>query len=159
MDWIIQKSVELGVSRIVPVMTRYSVVQLNDADSHKKTERWMRIAREAAKQCKRALVPGVDNPVTFEDAIIMSQSVDTGIVLYENEQKKCLKELLKCYTIDGIGSIALFIGSEGGFSENEIDLCIKSGFISVGLGKRILRAETAAISVLSILMYEMGELN
>ena len=158
MDLIIQKAVELGIFRIVPVMTRRSVVQLGDQDKKKKSDRWNRIAREAAKQSKRARVPEVAVPITLESAVKELGNADLAIVLYENEQKKCLKELLKCYNINKIEDIALFIGPEGGISNDEVLEMTLSGAVTAGLGKRILRTETAAVSVISIIMYEMGEM-
>jgi 16S rRNA (uracil1498-N3)-methyltransferase len=158
MELIIQKAVELGIYRIVPVITQRTVVQLDKKEREKKAERWTRIAGEAAKQCRRATIPEVAAPVDFDDAITWSGNYGASLLLYENEEKKCLKELLKCYTINKIKDIALFIGSEGGFSEQEVEKCIALGYNIAGLGKRILRAETAAISVLAIIMYEMGEL-
>ena len=158
MDFIIQKAVELGVFRIVPVTTQRTVVQLDDQDKKRKLERWNRIAREAAKQCKRTCVPEVALPMTLKSALKESGNADAAIALYENEQKKCLKELLKCYNINKIGDIALFIGPEGGFSNDEVVEMTESGAVTAGLGKRILRAETAAVSVISIIMYEMGEM-
>lgn len=158
MDWIIQKAVELGVYQIIPVITQRSVVQLDHKERQKKAERWSRIAREAAKQCGRAFVPQVLAPSSLEDILSLRDNYDAAVLLYENEQKKCLKELLICYTINKIGEIALFVGPEGGFSNLEVDKCLQKRFEVAGLGKRILRAETAAISGLSIIMYEMGEM-
>ena len=158
MDLIVQKSVELGVYKIVPVITSRTVVQLNKKDREKKAERWSRIAREAAKQSRRAFVPGVTAPMDFDDFIRLDEKYDLSIMLFENETKKNLKDLLKCYTMDKIREASLFIGSEGGFSEREVEKCRILGYNIAGLGSRILRAETAAISGLTIIMYEMGEL-
>jgi len=157
-DLIIQKSVELGVYRVVPVITERTVVQLDPKQSRKKTERWQRIAKEAAKQCHRAYIPEISEPVEFDEVLKKTREFDAAVMLYENEEKKCLKELLKCYTINKIGNVALLIGSEGGFSNEEAEKCKIAGFDIAGLGKRILRSETAAITAISIIMYEMGEL-
>ena len=159
MDLIIQKGVELGVHRIIPVITNRTVVKLDKKDSERKTERWSRISREAAKQCRRAYVPEVTGPVSFNEALMIAESSEAALMLYENEEKKCLKETLKCYNINKIKNIALFVGPEGGFTYQEVENCKNLGYNIVGLGKRILRAETASISVLSIIMYEMGEMN
>lgn len=159
MDFIIQKGVELGVHRIIPVITNRTVVKLNKKDGERKAERWSRISREAAKQCRRAYVPEVTEPISFDEALIKAGSFGAALVLYENEEKKCLKETLKCYNINKIKDIALFVGPEGGFTYQEMENCRNLGYSIVGLGKRILRAETASISVLSIIMYEMGEMN
>ncbi|HBR03635.1 MAG TPA: 16S rRNA methyltransferase [Ruminiclostridium sp.] len=158
MELIIQKAVELGIYRIVPVITQRSVVQLDKKYREKKAERWQKIAREAAKQCRRAYVPEVAAPVDFDEAMNRCKQFGPGILLYENEEKKCLKDLLKCYTINKVKNIALFVGPEGGFSEQEVEKCIAIGYNVAGLGKRILRAETAAISAIAIIMYEMDEL-
>ncbi|MGI6123866.1 MAG: 16S rRNA (uracil(1498)-N(3))-methyltransferase [Acetivibrionales bacterium] len=159
MDLIIQKGVELGVHRIVPVITNRTVVKLNKKDSEKKAERWSKIAREAAKQCRRAYVPEVTEPISFDESLLKAKEFGATLFLYENEGKKCLKETLKCYTINKIEDISLFVGPEGGFTLQEVENCKDLGYDIVGLGKRILRAETAAISVLSIIMYEMGEIS
>jgi len=159
MDLIIQKGVELGVHRIIPVITKRTVVKLNKTDREKKAERWSRISKEAAKQCRRAYVPEVTEPITFDDALIKTKSFGAALLLYENEGKKCLKETLKCYNINKIRDIALFVGPEGGFAHQEVKKCTNIGCDIVSLGKRILRVETATISVLSIIMYEMGEMN
>lgn len=158
MDFVIQKAVELGIHQIVPVITQRTVVRLDDKERDKKAQRWNKIASEASKQCGRATVPTVLAPMDWKIALDKMQSFTAKVLLYENEQKKCLKEILKCYNINKIRDIALFIGPEGGFSQEEADGCLKAGIDTAGLGKRILRAETAAISVLSITMYEMGEL-
>lgn len=158
MDWIIQKAVELGVYQIIPVITQRSVVQLDQKERQKKAERWNRIAKEAAKQCGRACVPQVFAPINLDEMLKLRDTFNAAVLLYENEQKKCLKELMICYTINKIGDIALFVGPEGGFSSLEVDKCCQSGFDIAGLGRRILRTETAAISGLSIIMYEMGEM-
>lgn len=158
MDWIVQKAVELGVYQVIPVITQHTVVKLDQKERQKKAERWNRIAREAAKQCKRAFVPQVLTPVSLDEMLKLRDNYDAAVLLYENEQKKCLKELMICYTINKIGDIALFVGPEGGFSSLEVYKCFQNGFAVAGLGKRILRSETAAISGLSIIMYEMGEM-
>lgn len=159
MDLIIQKTVELGVYRIIPVITDRTVIQLDKDNGVKKALRWSRIAREAAKQCRRTFVPDVSEPVSFDEAIDAAKGYEAVLLLYENESKKCLKEILKCYTINKIGEIAVFVGPEGGFASHEMEKYTNEGFDVAGLGKRILRAETAAISVISIIMYEMGELD
>ncbi len=159
MDLIIQKGVELGVRSIIPVITDRTVVQVDNNKSEKKALRWSKIAREASKQCRRAMVPHISEPISFDEAISESKRYEAALLLYENESKKCLKETLKCYIINKIKEIALFVGPEGGFTPHEIEKYTNSGFDVAGLGRRILRAETAAISVISIIMYEMGELN
>ncbi len=159
MELIIQKGVELGVHSIVPVITSRTVVKLNKKDSEKKAERWTKISIEAAKQCRRAYVPQILEPISFDEALVKAEDFSATLLLYENEGKKCLKERLKCYNINKIKDIALFVGPEGGFTLEEVRNYTGKGYDIVSLGKRILRVETATISVLSIIMYEMGEMN
>lgn len=161
MEWIIQKTVELGVAQIVPVITRYSVVRNADG----KQKRWNRISREACKQSGRVLIPEVQEPVEYCRVLGMWRSISSDessglslpVFCYENETEKCLKDLLKCYNINCVKTVGIFVGPEGGFSEEEIRLAKDYGIIPVGLGNRILRTETAAIAVMSVIMYEMGE--
>lgn len=157
MDWIVQKAVELGVSRIVPIMTEYGVVKMEGSSA--KVERWQRIAREAAKQCKRTKIPEITEPAHLNDALVRYRDWDKAVLLYEGEQKKCLKECIICYNMNEVRKIALFIGSEGGISPKEYEKLVECGIESATLGPRILRTETAAIAALTIIMYEMGELN
>lgn len=159
MELIIQKGVELGVHSIVPVITNRTVVKLDKKDSEKKAERWTKISIEAAKQCRRAYVPQILEPISFDEALVKAEDFSAVLLLYENEGKKCLKERLKCYNINKIKDIALFVGPEGGFTLEEVRNYTDKGYDIVSLGKRILRVETATISVLSIIMYEMGEMN
>jgi len=166
MEWIIQKTVELGVAEIVPVITKYSVVRDKGGNIDGKLERWNRISREACKQSGRVVIPEVKRPVEYDQALKTWNEVvqnktpgsTLAVFCYENEDKKCFKELLKCYNIDYIKTIGVFIGPEGGFSDEEVELAAEYNIIPVGLGKRILRTETAAIAVLSVIMYEMGEM-
>lgn len=158
MDLIIQKTVELGVYKIVPIITERTVVKINEKDKAKKANRWSKIAKEAAKQCHRAYIPEVLKPIKFGDLSELLKDFDSSFLLYENESKKCLKEVLKCYTINKIEDISIIVGPEGGFTDQEIEIFRKWGHDTVGLGRRILRTETASISALSIIMYELGEM-
>lgn len=159
MDLIIQKTTELGVYRIVPVITDRTVVKINEKDKAKKTTRWSKIAKEAAKQCQRAYVPEIFQPVNFGEISEYIRGFDASVLLYENESKKCLKEVLKCYTINKIEDISIIVGPEGGFTDQEIESYRKwGGYDTAGLGRRILRTETASIAALSIILYELGEM-
>ncbi len=155
MDWIIQKTVELGVCGIVPVMTERTVVRLEqERDKHKKQERWQRIAYEAAKQCGRTLLPRVETPISFQDALARAGQ-GLRILPYENEAGRSLKKVLKNLPEQNKNDpIHVFIGPEGGFAQREVFLAEESGFISVTLGKRILRTETAGLAVLAAVRYE-----
>lgn len=161
MEAIIQKCVELGVKRIVPVITARTVVKLKGAkDIASKTTRWKRIALEAAKQCDRGIVPEVEEPVEFLTALEKAGGCTLNLIPYEEEREGSLKRLLREYGGSEITQreIAILIGPEGGFEPAEVEEAIKSGFCSVTLGPRILRTETAGMAVAAIIMYEIGDM-
>lgn len=158
MDYIIQKNTELGISRIVPVSLSRCVVKLeNKKAEEKKTERWQKISLEAAKQSGRGIIPKIETPLNLQDAINHLLSEDLAFVLYECEENKNLKKLLT--ENKNAKTIGILIGPEGGFEPGEIELLHSFGIQSVGLGKRILRTETAGEAVLSMIMYEIGDIN
>lgn len=155
MDYIIQKSVELGISRIIPVSTERTVVKLDSRkDAVNKTTRWQRIAFEAAKQCNRGIIPKVELPVGFDECLSLMAGVDLAIIPYEKEAENSLRNYLRSGSIKKAG---MLIGPEGGFTEKEVQKAASAGIKPVTLGPRILRTETAGIAVLSILMYELGD--
>ena len=147
-ELVVQKAVELGANKIGVFSSRYCAAYMND----NKLERLNRVAREAAKQCMRARVPEVVYFDDFEKAVVSAEG-------YSHKLFAC--EFLSSGegTIPDMGtSYALIVGSEGGFTEEEFALAGQHGFAGISLGKRILRAETAAISLLSVVMYRAGEL-
>ena len=162
MDYIIQKCVELGVRSIVPVITSRSVVRFGSArDAAAKTARWNRIALEAAKQCDRGIVPEVNGPVKFDEALELADGYGLKLFPYEEEKEGSLRKVLQEHRMAMMGSspgIAVFIGPEGGFDPEEAEKAVKSGFKPVTLGPRILRTETAGIAVAAIVMYELGDM-
>ncbi len=152
MDLIIQKCVELGIQKIVPVITEHTVVKI-DKDSHKKIERWQKISESAAKQSGRGIVPEIGDFITFKEAVRCHKNI--GVIPYEKERQNTLSHFTS--NIKGQAqNIDLFIGPEGGFSEKEIQLSINQNVMPVSLGKRILRSETAGFVALTILLYELG---
>ncbi|MCH5249091.1 MAG: 16S rRNA (uracil(1498)-N(3))-methyltransferase [Lachnospiraceae bacterium] len=152
MELIIQKAVELGVYEIIPVAAARSVVKLDEKKAISKVSRWQTIAQAAAKQCKRAVIPEISAVKTMKEAIDYSGQLDIKLIPYElAENMSKTKEIVS--SIKPGESVGFFIGPEGGFEENEIAAAIEKGIIPVTLGKRILRTETAAITVLSWLMY------
>lgn len=156
MELIIQKCVELGITEIIPVKTERTVVKFeNKKDEEKKQQRWQKIATEAAKQCNRGRLPTVGLPVDFKTVLQMKKDFDLLLMPYENESKVKLKNTLKDST--NAKTFGIFIGPEGGFSEEEVEKCKNNEFVPITLGKRILRTETAGLAVLSILMYELGD--
>ena len=146
MELIIQKSVELGVNRIIPLLSERSV------SKEAKLPRWEKIAREAAEQSKRGLVPEITQLKKIDDIFRSAKDFDLALIPWELETDKSLKSVL---TTNKSKNLLLLIGPEGGFSQDEVKRARESGFIPVSLGKRILRAETAAIATLAAVMYEL----
>lgn len=154
MDLIVQKMVELGVHRIVPVFTARTVVKLDAKKAAKKTERYNLIAEAAAKQSGRGLVPEVLSPVTFAQAIKMASELDMNIIPYEEaEGLEYSRRVIS--DIQGKKSLGIFIGPEGGFSIDEVEQAMAAGAKSITLGHRILRTETAGLAVMAIVMFEI----
>ncbi len=161
METVIQKTTELGIHRIVPVFMDRTVV-VNRGNFDKKTDRWQKVADEAAKQCKRGTVPNVSDAAGMRDVIGELADFDLVIMPYENEKNTTIKDVLlemtNPTTIEVFGKpehIAVIIGPEGGFSDEEAKAIVKAGGKSVSLGKTILRTETAAIAAVAMIMYEL----
>jgi 16S rRNA (uracil1498-N3)-methyltransferase len=158
MDTIIQKAVEVGCSAIIPVTTKYTVVQLEKDRAVQKVARWQAIAREACKQSRRSVVPEVKPVVRYNQ--LFSQLKGNTIILYENEDHVSLRTVVQQMKSSSpeAGAVNLLIGPEGGFSEDEVNLARQYGAQSAGLGKYILRTETAGLVAASIVLYEYGEI-
>lgn len=153
MDYIIQKSVELGVNTIVPVAMKRTVVKLKNTSP--KEQRWQRIAEEAAKQSMRGIIPSVESAVSFDDMVSAFREDTLYILPYENESHTRLKQVLadnREYT-----KIGIIIGPEGGFEEDEVAKASQCGAHAVTLGPRILRCETAPVAAVAAVMYELGD--
>ncbi len=156
MELIIQKAVELGAFRIIPVETRRSVVKLDAKKAEKKVSRWQQIAESAAKQSKRMLVPNVSSVMTFQEAISYAKELDVLLIPYELARgMEETKEILKA--LEPGQSIGIFIGPEGGFEEKEVEDAVSIGAHPITLGRRILRTETAGLAILSVLMFQLEE--
>lgn len=154
MDYIIQKTTELGICEIYPCEMSRCVAKI---DNGKKIERWQKISREAAKQSGRGIVPKIHNPINISEAIEVLKAADVAFVPYECEEDKFLKPLLT--SAKSPSSVAFMIGPEGGFDKTEIQRISENGIPVVSLGKRILRTETAGEAVLAMTMYEIGDIN
>jgi 16S rRNA (uracil1498-N3)-methyltransferase len=152
MEWIIQKAVELGVYEIVPMAAKRSVVRLDDKKAENKRKRWQSISESAAKQSKRLVIPKVTLPMSFSEAVAYAKELDVKLIPYELEEGMERTRSLLSAVRPG-QSVAVFIGPEGGFEESEVAFAKEQGFCAITLGKRILRTETAGMTVLSILMY------
>lgn len=154
MELIIQKAVELGAFRIVPVATKRAVVKLDAKKEKSKLARWQAISEAAAKQSKRAVIPEIAPVMRFADALQEAQTMDVRLIPYEMAENMDKTRAL----LEGIKpgqQVAVFIGPEGGFAEEEIAQALERQVEPITLGKRILRTETAGMTVLSILMYEL----
>ena len=155
MEYIIQKNIELGAYCITPVIMKRCVVKLeNNKDITKKIERWQKIAESAAKQSNRDIVPEVEMPITIENLYKKLNEFDLTILAYEQENKNTLKKELQNIKDLKNAKIAVIIGPEGGIDNIEANSLISKGAKPVTLGKRILRTETAAIMVMSNIIYE-----
>lgn len=159
METIVQKAVELGAVKIVPVEMDRCVTKIKNADAgREKALRWNKVSLEAAKQCGRGRTPEVSEPISFETAMCEMKKFDLSVMPYEelgHEGKVGLKEVLQTYK--DAKKIAIMVGPEGGFSKDEASLAADSGVCMVGLGKRILRTETVASAVIPVVMYEKNE--
>ena len=157
MELVIQKSVELGGYDITPVEMKRCVVKLKEQDKRKKLERWQKIAEVAAKQSGRNRIPKINDIVSVKNICNLCQEYDIVIVAYESEKENKLRyelEKLKEKQTTHL-KIAILIGPEGGIDASEIALLKESGAKIVTLGNRILRTETVALNILSIIMYEL----
>ena len=156
MELIIQKGTELGVSEFVPVSFKRSIVKISPKDERKKIDRWNKISEVAAKQSKRDIIPKVRNVESIKN--VCNEIKDYNIVLlaYELEENNYIKnELLKIKNTKENYKIAVIIGPEGGIEKEEVEVLENAGAKVISLGKRILRTETVALQVSSIIMYEL----
>lgn len=157
MELIIQKAVELGVHEIIPVASKRAVVKLDARKEEKKRTRWQAISESAAKQSKRMYVPEVKKVMSFSQAVEYAGQLDVVLVPYElakgmGETREIIGKIKKGQ------SVGIFIGPEGGFEETEVGMAVeKANAKAITLGKRILRTETAGLTVLSILMFTLEE--
>jgi 16S rRNA (uracil1498-N3)-methyltransferase len=149
MDLIVEKCVELGVSQIIPLLTERTVAK------EAKLERWRKIAKEAAEQSKRAMVPEIKEIIKFNDLLKLKDQFSLALIPWELEQDCSLKKLFTDNRITGYSSILIVIGPEGGFSQAEVAAAVQAGFVPVSLGKRILRTETAGLAALAAINYEL----
>ena len=156
-EFIIEKCTEIGVKEITPVIMKRSIVKLEEKDKVKKLNRWQKIAEVAAKQSKRDSILKVNNVINFQNIFENVKDYDILLIAYENEEENTLKEVLKKYKNEENIKIAVIIGPEGGIDESEINICKDNKFISITLGKRILRTETAPLVVSSNILYELEE--
>lgn len=154
LETIIQKAVELGAARIVPVVTHRCVSRPDEKSMAKKLERYRKISLEAAKQCGRGRVPEIEAPVDFKTAVGRMRKAGLGIFFYENAD-----ESLKSALERSLGqSVSILVGSEGGFEPEEARYAAEQGLLSLSLGSRILRCETAPLAAITAILYQAGDI-
>lgn len=155
MELIIQKTTEIGVSKIIPVDMSRCIVKLDEKDSKKKIERWQKVAEGAAKQSKRSKIPKIESKIKIKDIENIMSQYDIFIVAYEEENEVTLKQELKKIKEQEKYKIGVLVGPEGGITKEEIERLTSYNAKVVTLGKRILRTETAPIVLTSNIIYEL----
>jgi 16S rRNA (uracil1498-N3)-methyltransferase len=156
MDLVVQKACELGAARLVPVQAARSVVKLDAARGRSRTERWRKIAREAARQCGRADVLEVAEVASLDDALAAAAAEEGArFVFHEGARTSPLAAALPATRV---AQVTAAVGPEGGFTADEVEHARVHGFVPVGLGPRVLRAETAALAALAVLGWTLGDL-
>lgn len=154
MELIIQKAVELGVYAVIPVSCKRAVVKLDEKKAKSKIARWQQIAEAAAKQSKRSIIPEVKSVMSMKEAVAFAGQCQVKLIPYElAEGMEKTKEIID--SLKPGEDVAIFIGPEGGFEESEVGLAVENGIEPITLGKRILRTETAGMTVLSWVMYQL----
>jgi 16S rRNA (uracil1498-N3)-methyltransferase len=156
MDFIVQKATELGADKIIPFLSSRSIPQLTAEKATLKISRWLTIASEAAKQCGRADIPEISDILSFNKMLAYPEKEALKIFFWEEESEKGIKDVLHDMKHEMVKRIAVVIGPEGGFAREEVRKAVEMGFISVSLGRNILKVETAALTILSIIQYEKG---
>ena len=156
LDLVVQKATELGVTRILPVTSSRSIPQLEAMRAIGRRARWQKIAREAARQCGRADVPAIEAVTPLPTALHTVSKDAFRLLLWEGARNTRLTELLPS---ERPHEVAVAIGPEGGFSPGEVEAAKAAGFVPAGLGPRVLRTETAALAILSILQFRLGDLS
>ena len=147
MDFIVEKCTELGVARIIPMLTARTIAK------GIKLDRWRKLAKEAAEQSGRAIIPEISAALNFSEVLKLKGQFDLALIPWEQEKTNGLKSLLRS---NNPSSLLILIGPEGGFTPEEVQSATKVGFHSVSLGKRIMRTETAGLATLANITYELG---
>jgi len=155
-DFVVEKATELGVQTIVPFASAHAVPKLDERKIAGRTERWRKIALSATKQCGRIQVPDVLPLMTFKDMLIQAQPEAAKLLCWERETEQSLRQAHE--KLGDLSALLIAVGPEGGFSPIEAEMARQHGFERVHLGRRILRAETAAIAALSLVQFLWGDL-
>ena len=155
-ETILQKCTEIGVSKFVPVETKRSLLKVKDIKTDR-LERFKKIIQEAAEQSERGLIPEISKPVKFEEAIIKLGTQGLALCAWEEEKQNKLSDILA--QDSKAKKVSIFIGPEGGFEKNEIIFAKKHRVVTIGLGPRILRTETASPLLVGLILYAKGDLD
>lgn len=162
METVIQKGTEIGAIRFLPFLSERTVVRYDAKKEEKRIDRWRKIAKEAAEQAHRNRIPSVDPPMSWQRMLAEAAQADAAFLLYEKEHgalfKSALQHALRQLDVTAPLTFAVIVGPEGGFSESEVGQAEAAGCVPVGLGKRILRTETAALVALACIFYETNEM-
>lgn len=162
METVIQKCTEIGAASFLPFISERTVVQYDGKKEEKRAARWRKIAKEAAEQAHRSRIPAVEAPVSWRELLTGFPAYDLALLCYEQEHGAQLRDAIKPFMgklmLDQTASILVIVGPEGGFAEQEVRDAEAAGAVSIGLGRRILRTETAAMAALTCIMYESGEM-
>jgi len=154
-EWVLQKCTEIGVKQFVPMETFRSIVRQKSINANK-IKRWKQIIQEAAEQSGRGRIPELAQTATFEEAITKIDDFNYKFMMHTHVKGESLRQYLKDNKKNE--RIALFVGPEGGFTENEVQSAIDNNIVPINLGRRILRTETAAMIASSLILYELGEM-
>jgi 16S rRNA (uracil1498-N3)-methyltransferase len=156
MDWIIQKATELGVKTIIPFSSSYSVPQLDEKKIMKRTERWEKIALSATKQCGRTHVPDISLLSEYRKLVHEASPQTLKLIFGEKEKHQSLYQIHHKY--GDVKAVLIVVGPEGGFTLEEAQLAQRHGFEPVEMGRRILRADTAALAAITLVQFLWGDL-
>lgn len=158
-ETVVQKCTELGASRIIPFISERTIVRYDEKKLQKRMERWRKIAKEAAEQSHRSAIPVIESPRNWK-ALLESVPSTNALLCYEQERSKGIKTALQSLRAEAESQpMLIVIGPEGGLTEAEAKQAQEAGCVTVSLGRRILRTETAAMTALTCIMYEFDEMN
>lgn len=155
MELIVQKSVELGVARLVPLVTSHTIVRLGDKESERKRDKWQRIALETCKQCGQNYLPQVERPQRLPDWMAKREAADLSIMASLASDSRLFREVLREVPA-APGSVTVLVGPEGDFAREEEEAAREAGFRPVSLGEIVLRVETATLHVVGSIRYEFS---
>ena len=156
MDFIVHKATELGACRIIPFQSSRSIPKLSPEKMQLKKKRWQNVADQAARQCGRADIPQLKDVMSFEEALSFPGDGTLKLIFWEEETGKGIRQVMSDVHYSGLKDIAVVVGPEGGFAQEEVAKAVENGFMSVSLGRQVLKVDTAVVAILTIIQYERG---